>query len=240
VLASAPFQIGFPFLLSRHSHLECPIHNLSLQFIRQIEGGRGQRQSIRDSLAYFGLRLRRDQYYDLLQRVRTEGAWEDWLAFFVEGIAIAAQEAADTAERRLKLFEKDKGKIEELGRATPSALQKRNEQPSESAIAIEKTGERTRTEHAPNQPPQEPGACACRHAEIAQSCRGIPSTVRAAVEQTRRFQAGCRRSNSASGEIRPASCWHPVRPSKELRESRESGAETWENLRCNSFKLQFG
>jgi len=57
-----------------------------------------------------------------LQRVRTEGAWEDWLAFFVEGIALAAQEAADTAERTLKLFGKDKDKIEKLGRAAPSAL----------------------------------------------------------------------------------------------------------------------
>jgi Fic family protein len=68
------------------------------------------------------LKSNRDQYYDLLQRVRTEGAWEDWLAFFVEGIAIAAQEAADTAERTLNLFAKDKNKIEKLGRAAPSAL----------------------------------------------------------------------------------------------------------------------
>jgi Fic family protein len=68
------------------------------------------------------LKSNRNRYYDLLQRVRTEGAWEDWLAFFVEGIAIAAQEAADTAERTLKLFAKDKARIEKLGRAAPSAL----------------------------------------------------------------------------------------------------------------------
>jgi cell filamentation protein, protein adenylyltransferase len=68
------------------------------------------------------LKSNRDQYYDLLQRVRTEGAWEDWLAFFVQGVAVAAQEAADTAGRTLKLFAKDKDKIEKLGRAAPSAL----------------------------------------------------------------------------------------------------------------------
>jgi Fic family protein len=68
------------------------------------------------------LKSNRNQYYDLLQRVRTEGAWEDWVAFFVEGIALAAQEAADTAERTLKLFAKDKDKIAKLGRAAPSAL----------------------------------------------------------------------------------------------------------------------
>src|SRR5258706_964447 len=69
------------------------------------------------------LKTHRSQYYDLLRRVRTEGAWEDWLAFFIEGVAVAAQEAADTAERTLKLFAKDKDKIQKLGRAAPSALQ---------------------------------------------------------------------------------------------------------------------
>ena len=68
------------------------------------------------------LKTNRSQYYDLLQRVRTEGAWEDWLAFFLEGVAEAATEAADTAERTLKLFAKDKDKIQKLGRAAPSAL----------------------------------------------------------------------------------------------------------------------
>jgi Fic family protein len=68
------------------------------------------------------LKTHRSQYYNLLQRVRTEGAWEDWLGFFLEGIASTAQEAADTAEHTLKLFGKDRRKIEKLGRAAESAL----------------------------------------------------------------------------------------------------------------------
>ncbi|PYV97647.1 MAG: cell filamentation protein Fic [Acidobacteria bacterium] len=68
------------------------------------------------------LKTNRTQYYDLLQRVRSEGAWEDWLAFFLEGVASAAQEAAETAERTLKLFARDRGKIEKLGRPSESAL----------------------------------------------------------------------------------------------------------------------
>jgi len=68
------------------------------------------------------LKINRSQYYDLLQRVRTEGAWEDWLAFFLEGVADAAQEAADSAERTLSLFAKDREKIRKLGRGAPSAL----------------------------------------------------------------------------------------------------------------------
>jgi hypothetical protein len=67
------------------------------------------------------LEINRNQYYDLLQRVRTEGAWEDWLAFFLEGGAGAAQEAADTAERTLSLFAKDRDKIQTLEREAPSA-----------------------------------------------------------------------------------------------------------------------
>jgi Fic family protein len=68
------------------------------------------------------LKIHRSQYYELLQRVRTEGAWEDWLAFFLEGVASAAEEASDIAEGILKLFARDRSKIEKLGRASESAL----------------------------------------------------------------------------------------------------------------------
>jgi len=68
------------------------------------------------------LKTNRSQYYDLLQRVRTAGAWEDWLAFFLDGVAGAAQEAADSTERTLTLFAKDRQKIQTLGRGAPSAL----------------------------------------------------------------------------------------------------------------------
>lgn len=67
------------------------------------------------------LKTHRDRYYDLLQRIRTEGAWEDWLEFFLEGVAMAANEAADSTERTLQLLAKDKDKIRTLGRATQSA-----------------------------------------------------------------------------------------------------------------------
>src|SRR6202162_4425404 len=68
------------------------------------------------------LKTHRDRYYDLLQRIRTEGAWEKWLEFFLEGLGVPAEEPADTAERTLKLFAKDKDKIQKLGRAARSAL----------------------------------------------------------------------------------------------------------------------
>jgi Fic family protein len=58
----------------------------------------------------------------LLQEVRTEGAWEDWLKFFLEGMASTAEEATETAQQTLNLFAKDRAKIEKLGRASASAL----------------------------------------------------------------------------------------------------------------------
>ena len=68
------------------------------------------------------LKIHRSRYYELLQRVRSDGAWEDWLAFFLEGVASTAKEATDTADRTVSLFAKDRSKIEKLGRASESAL----------------------------------------------------------------------------------------------------------------------
>ncbi len=82
------------------------------------------RGALTEPLLYPSLYLKanRTQYYDLLQRVRTEGAWEDWLKFFLEVVGAAAQEAAESAERALNLFSKDRGKIQGLGRGAASAL----------------------------------------------------------------------------------------------------------------------
>ena len=43
---------------------------------------------LQQPLLYLSLYFKqhRDAYYDHLQRVRTEGAWEAWLAFFLEGV----------------------------------------------------------------------------------------------------------------------------------------------------------
>jgi len=64
----------------------------------------------------------RDAYYDHLQRVRTEGAWEDWLDFFLRGVIETTEQATTTAQRILVLMRNDRERIEKLGRPTPSAL----------------------------------------------------------------------------------------------------------------------
>jgi Fic family protein len=75
-------------------------------------------------LPYLSLFLKqhRQEYYDLLQRVRMAGAWEDWLAFFFRGVEETANQAAETVGRLLQLFRQDRTRIDELGRAAASAL----------------------------------------------------------------------------------------------------------------------
>ena len=64
----------------------------------------------------------RDEYIDRLQAIRDRGAWEDWLAFFIEGIGQVAREAADRALDIARLREEDRARIAaSLGKRTPNA-----------------------------------------------------------------------------------------------------------------------
>ena len=53
----------------------------------------------------FYLKNNRTEYYDLLMKVRTDGAWEDWIKFFLKGVSETSQEAANTAREIIKLKE---------------------------------------------------------------------------------------------------------------------------------------
>jgi len=66
---------------------------------------------------------RRQEYYDLLQRVRTDGDWEAWLLFFLTGVSETASSAVTTAKQLRTIFETDRGRIEAEGkRAAGSSL----------------------------------------------------------------------------------------------------------------------
>jgi Fic family protein len=75
-------------------------------------------------LLYLSLYLKthRAEYYRLLQEVRESGAWEIWLAFFLEGIAETANQAFDAATRIVDLFRRDRERIAEQGERVGSAL----------------------------------------------------------------------------------------------------------------------
>lgn len=83
-----------------------------------------EKKALSEPLLYLSLffKTHREHYYALLQRVRTEGAWEDWLAFFLEGVESTAEEATKAVKRSLALFAADRKRIQTLGRASSSAL----------------------------------------------------------------------------------------------------------------------
>ena len=75
-------------------------------------------------LLYLSLyfKTHRDAYYALLQRVRTEGAWEDWLHFFLSGVIDTTEQATRAAQRILELFRADRARVASLKRAAASAV----------------------------------------------------------------------------------------------------------------------
>jgi Fic family protein len=82
-----------------------------------------------EPLLYLSLYLKqnRSRYYELLQAVRMDGDWEAWLDFFAEGVAKTSEGAAETARALAKLFERDRCRIEAVGRSAGSALRVHHE-----------------------------------------------------------------------------------------------------------------
>ena len=72
-------------------------------------------------LSYY-FKQHRDEYYRLLDLVRTEGDWEAWLDFFLEGVELTAGGAVQTAHRLLALFGADAQRVQSIGRAAASTL----------------------------------------------------------------------------------------------------------------------
>jgi Fic family protein len=70
--------------------------------------------ALKEPILYLSLYFKshRQQYYDLLQRVREQGDWETWLDFFLSGVKETSEQAAETARQI----------IEDLGRPAASAL----------------------------------------------------------------------------------------------------------------------
>jgi len=84
-----------------------------------------QQEILRKPLLYLShfFRLNKSDYYEHLQRVRDEGAWEEWLKFFLRGICDVAQEATSTARHVVHLRERHRALItRQVPRGAGSAL----------------------------------------------------------------------------------------------------------------------
>ncbi len=79
---------------------------------------------LREPSLYLSLYLKRNRsiYYDLLQQVRLQGAWEAWVEFFLRGIEETAGQAVQAARQIVALLAADRKRVEESGRSAASAL----------------------------------------------------------------------------------------------------------------------
>jgi Fic family protein len=88
-----------------------------------------ENKALKEPMLYLSLffKTHRQMYYDLLNRVRFDGDWEAWLDFFADAVIITAGQAVDTVQRLSVLAERDRAKIESIGRAAGSALRLHHE-----------------------------------------------------------------------------------------------------------------
>lgn len=95
-------------------------------------------EALSEPTLYLSLHFKthREQYYDWLQKVRTEGDWEGWLRFFLTGVLETAEEAVKTAKSILQLFETDRREIQTLGRSASSTLRVHELMQSKPIISI--------------------------------------------------------------------------------------------------------
>jgi len=112
-LAHVQFETVHPF-----SDGNGRLGRLLISFILHQEG------LLSRPLLYLSLYFKghRPEYYALLDRVRREGDWEAWLAFFLTGVEETAVGAVQTARRLVKLFAEDEARIHTVGRGAGSAL----------------------------------------------------------------------------------------------------------------------
>ncbi len=112
-LAHVQFETIHPFLDGNGR-----IGRLLIAFILHYDGVLSQ------PLLYLSLYFKqnRKEYYRLLDLVRTEGDWEAWIDFFLEGIERTATNAVETAQLLVKQFQKDEKKIQKLGRIAITSM----------------------------------------------------------------------------------------------------------------------
>ena len=112
-LAHLQFETIHPFLDGNGR-----LGRLLITMILCVEG------ILRDPVLYISLYLKthRDRYYELLQSVRENGNWEDWIEFFLQGVIETSEQATEAAQSIVRLFEEDRTSIETSGRSTASAL----------------------------------------------------------------------------------------------------------------------
>lgn len=112
-LAHVQFETIHPFLDGNGR-----LGRLLITFILYNEG------LLKEPLLYLSLyfKANREAYYDHLQDVRETGNWEGWITFFLTGVIETANQATQTAQAMMKLFQEDRLKIEESNKSTAAVM----------------------------------------------------------------------------------------------------------------------
>lgn len=79
---------------------------------------------LKQPLLYLSLyfKVNRQEYYDHLQSVRETGNWESWLEFFLVGVIDTANQATETAQKIVHLFNRDHERIKTSGKSTSAIM----------------------------------------------------------------------------------------------------------------------
>ncbi|MBL4731347.1 MAG: Fic family protein [Rhizobiaceae bacterium] len=112
-LAHVQFETIHPFLDGNGR-----LGRLLITFILCTEG------ILTEPLLYLSLYLKanRQAYYDHLQAVRETGDWESWIVFFLTGVIDTANQATETAQSIIGLFNQDRSNIEKTNKPTAAIL----------------------------------------------------------------------------------------------------------------------
>ena len=112
-LAHVQFETIHPFLDGNGR-----VGRLLIALLLCADGALGQ------PILYLSLyfKTHRARYYALLQAVRLQGAWDDWLSFFLEGVIEVAGQASTAARSILDLFAADRARIQAEGRRVSAGL----------------------------------------------------------------------------------------------------------------------
>lgn len=116
--------------------IQCALLHLQFETIHPFLDGNGrlgrllmtlllvERGVLSQPLLYLSLYLKqhKQRYYGLLQKVRMQGDWEEWVEFFLEGVITTSERAVRLAKEILELFRRDESRLQDLGTRRGSAL----------------------------------------------------------------------------------------------------------------------
>ena len=133
-LAHAQFETIHPFLDGNGR-----VGRLLITLLLCAEG------MLKEPMLYLSLyfKTHRQAYYRLLQKIRDNGDWESWIEFFMKAVGETASQATQTARKLLEVADLNRAKIQEIKRASGSALRVHHALLQRPILSIAKTCELT-------------------------------------------------------------------------------------------------